>query len=103
MDDRTMWRLGRKKMTALLMRAAHHGPPRNREKCQKMAGEDFWEFKASQQRIFWCYDARRRKRIVLLHGFTKKTSQTSNNQLDAGRRAYREVQRELSNVRKERT
>ena len=36
-------------MTALLTRAAHHGPPRNREKCQKMAGEDFWEFKASQQ------------------------------------------------------
>lgn len=93
----------RKKMTALLTRAAHHGPPRNREKCQKMAGEDFWEFKASQQRIFWCYDPGRRRRIVLLHGFTKKTAQTPRNQLEAGRHAYRELQQELSIGRKERT
>ena len=32
-----------KKMTALLTRAAHHGPPRFREKCQKMVGEHFWD------------------------------------------------------------
>ena len=80
----------------MLRYAAHQGPPRNREKCQKMAGEDFWEFKASQQRIFWCYDAVRRKRIVLLHGFTKKTAHTPKKQLEAGRRAYREAQQELT-------
>lgn len=91
----------RKRMTALLTRAAHHGPPRNREKCQKMAGEGFWEFKASQQRIFWCYDPRRRKRIVLLYGFTKKTAQTPKKQLEAGRHAYREARHELSSTRKE--
>ena len=91
----------RKRMTALLTRAAHHGPPRNREKCQKMAGEDFWEFKASQQRIFWCYDPGRRKRIILLYGFSKKTAQTPRNQLDAGRDAYRKAQHELSSTRKE--
>ena len=67
-----------------------------------MAGEDFWEFKASQQRIFWCYDPGRRRRIVLLHGFTKKTAQTPRNQLEAGRHAYRELQQELSIGRKER-
>ena len=88
-------------MTALLTRVAHHGPPRNREKCQKMAGEAFWEFKASQQRIFWCYHPRRRRQIVLLHGFTKKTAQTPMNQLEAGRHAYREFQRERRSIRKE--
>ena len=91
----------RKRMTALLARAAHHGPPRNREKCQKLAGEDFWEFKASQQRIFWCYDRGRRRRIVLLHAFTKKTAQTPRNQLDAGRHAYREFLQERRIMRKE--
>ena len=66
-----------------------------------MAGEGFWEFKASQQRIFWCYDPGRRKRIVLLYGFTKKTAQTPTKQLEAGRHAYREARHELSSTRKE--
>lgn len=91
----------RKKMTALLMRAAHHGPPRNRQKCQKMMGEDFWEFKAAQQRIFWCYDPGKRNRIVLLHGFIKKTAQTPKNQLEAGRQVYRKARNELGVTRKE--
>ncbi|MDE0177612.1 MAG: type II toxin-antitoxin system RelE/ParE family toxin [Gammaproteobacteria bacterium] len=92
-----------KKMTALLTRAAHHGPPRNREKCQKMVGEDFWEFKPSdQQRVFWCYDPGKRKRIVLLHGFTKKSGRTPKNELEAGRSAYREYLQELRIARKER-
>ena len=61
-----------------------------------MAGEDFWEFKASQQRIFWCYAPKARRRIILLHGFTKKTAQAPRNQLETGRQTYREVQQELS-------
>ena len=83
-------------MIALLTRTAHHGPPRNREKCQKMVGEDFWEFKASQQRILWCYAPKGRRRIILLHGFTKKTAQTPRNHLETGRHTYREVQQEMS-------
>ena len=39
----------RKKMTALLTRAATTDLPVNREKCQKMVGEDFWDFKPSDQ------------------------------------------------------
>ena len=42
----------RKRVTALLTRVAHHGPPRNQEKSRKIAGEDFWEFKAYQQSYF---------------------------------------------------
>ena len=86
----------RKRVTALLVRIAEHGPPRNEQKCHKLAGEDFWEFKAHQQRIFWCYDPGRRKRIILLHGFTKKATQTPRRELEAGRQAYREVQEEFS-------
>lgn len=83
----------RKRVAALLSYAAEHGPPRNREKCRKLAGEDFWEFKAFQQRIFWCYGMK--QQIVLLHGFTKKASQTPKAQLDVGRRRYRQVRDEL--------
>ena len=86
----------RKRITALLKRTAQHGPPRNQQKCLKVADEDFWELKAHQQRIFWCYDPMRRKRIILLHGFTKKSNQTPIRELEAGRNAYREVQDEFS-------
>ena len=83
----------RKRVAALLKRSADHGPPRNQEKCRKVEG--FWEFKAGQQRIFWCYDPVQRKRIILLHGFTKKTKQTPRQELRAGKQAYRAVQQEL--------
>ncbi len=78
------------------MRTAEHSPPRNEQRCHKVAGEGFWEFKAPQQRIFWCYDPGQRKRIILLHGFTKKSTQTPRRELDAGRRAYREIQEAFS-------
>ena len=71
--------------------SADLGPPRNHEKCRKLKGESFWEFKAGQQRIFWCYDPVGTRRIILLHGFTKKTKKTPSQALDAGREAYREV------------
>ena len=89
----------RKRITALLKRTAQHGPPRNDQKCHKVAGEDLWEFKASQQRIFWCYDPARRERIILLHGFTKKDPRTPRQELEAGRRAYHEVHEALSRKR----
>ena len=83
----------RKRVAALLKRSAEYGPPRNQEKCRKIGG--FWEFKAGQERIFWCYDPGQRKRIILLHGFTKKTEQTPRHELQAGQQAYRAVQQEL--------
>ena len=75
----------------LCSRSGDRGPPRNQEKCRKLKGESFWEFKAGQQRIFWCYDPVGTRRIILLHGFTKKTKKTPSQALDAGREAYREV------------
>lgn len=86
----------RKRVMALLLRTAEQGPPRKHEHCRKIAGEDFWELKAFQQRIFWYYDPRKRRRIILLRGFTKKSVQTPKKELIAGRRAYREAQEELS-------
>ena len=89
----------RKRFTALLNYSAKNGPPRNKEKCRKVAGEDFWEFKVHQQRIFWCYGPR--KQIVLLHGFTKKSNQTPRRELASARQAYGEAQQELSSLEKE--
>ena len=81
----------RKRIAALLSWSGDRGPPRNQEKCRKLKRESFWEFKAGQQRIFWCYDPVGTRRIILLHGFTKKTKKTPSQALDAGREAYREV------------
>ena len=81
----------RKRIAALLSWSGDRGPPRNQEKCRKLKRESFWEFKAGQQRIFWCYDPVQRRRIILLYGFTKKTNKTPNQALQAGRQAYRDM------------
>ena len=78
---------------------ADQGPPRNHEQCRKVAGEGFWELKTYQQRIFWCYDPTKRRRIILLRGFAKKSAQTPKKELVAGRQAYRAAQQEFSLVR----
>ena len=83
----------RKRLDALLYRVAEQGPPRNVERSVKVAGEEFWEFKAYQERIFWCYASG--QRIVLLHGFTKKSRRTPARELGTGRAVYREVQSSL--------
>ena len=82
----------RKRVSALIQTMADHRPSRNSEHCRKIAGEDFWELKAYQQRIFWYYDPRKRGRIIMLYGFTKKSRQMPKKELIAGRRAYREAQ-----------
>ncbi len=82
----------RKRIAALLLRAAESGPPRNTEK--SAAIEDFFEFKSHQVRIFWCYAAG--KRIVLFHGFTKKSRKTPTNELETGRRLYQEVRDDIA-------
>ena len=79
----------RKRIGAILRRTADHGPPKNPELCAPLAGEDFLEFKAHRVRIFWRYA--RDRRIVLFHGFTKKSRRTPKNELAIGRRRSREA------------
>ena len=87
----------RKRVAALLKRMADQGPPRNHEQCRKVAGEAFWELKAYQQRIFWCYDPTRRDdELSMLRGFAKKSARTPKKELVAGRQAYRAAQQDLS-------
>ena len=83
----------RKKIDALVTRSAEHGPPKNREQCAPLTGEDFFEFKAHQVRIFWRYAQDRR--IVLFHGFTKKSNRTPKNELAIGRRRWQEATADL--------
>ena len=87
----------RKRMTALLGRMAQYGAPRNREKSAAVASEDFFEFKAYQQRIFWCYAPG--KRVILFYGFTKKSNETPKNAIDAGRRIREEVREATRNLK----
>jgi len=59
----------RKRVLALWDRTAAQGPPRNREKSNKLT-DDIFELKAYQTRFPYFYDGA--KRIVLTHGVTKK-------------------------------
>ncbi len=59
-----------KRVTALIKRCAEQGPPRNREKTKKIGG-DLWELKSYQARLPFFRDGP--TRIVITHGFTKKT------------------------------
>lgn len=84
----------RKRTTSLITGAAQHGPPKNEQKSRKVAGEDFWEFKPTDQvRVFWCYA--KGGRIILLYAFRKKSNRTSERDLNAGRTRYREVRSEI--------
>ncbi|MYE46387.1 MAG: type II toxin-antitoxin system RelE/ParE family toxin [Chloroflexi bacterium] len=88
-------RRDRVRVTALLERVAEHGPLSSGEKSAPLTGENFFEFKAGQQRLFWCYAPDRR--IILLSGFTKKGSRTPKNELATGRTLCEEVREEISN------
>ena len=79
----------RKKVDALLKRTAEGGPPKNREQCAPLAGEEFFEFKARQVRIFWRYAPD--GRIILFHGFTKKSNRTPKNEIAVGRQRWQET------------
>ena len=86
-------RTERARLAALFERVADHGPLYNPGKSVPLTGQDFLEFKSGQQRIFWCYLSG--NRIVLLHGFTKKSSQTPRRELRAGARLREEVRDEI--------
>ena len=79
----------RKRVDALLKRASEKGPTRNKEQSARLAGEDFFEFKAHQVRVFWCYTPDRQ--IVLFHGFTKKSNSTPKNEIRIGRQRWQET------------
>ena len=85
-------RRDRARVTALLERVAEHGPLSSGERSAALTGEDFFEFKSGQQRIFWCYAPGRR--VILLSGFTKKGNRTPKNELVIGRTLCQEVQNE---------
>ncbi|MXZ45781.1 MAG: type II toxin-antitoxin system RelE/ParE family toxin [Chloroflexi bacterium] len=80
-------------LAAHLERVADHGPLYNPAKSTPLTGYDFLEFRSGQQRVFWCYASGRR--IVLLHGFTKKSSQTPRRELNRGERLRSELRSEI--------
>jgi phage-related protein len=83
----------RERIVARIREASRDGPPRNEERSKHIAGERFFEFKAGQERIFWCYG--RRGELVLLHGFTKKRRKTPAQGLATARERYASVQAEI--------
>ena len=86
-------RKDRAALTAHLERVAEQGPLYNPAKSTSLTGYDFLEFRSGQQRVFWCYASGRR--IVLLHGFTKKSNQTPRRELRIGQRLRDEVRDEI--------
>jgi phage-related protein len=58
-----------RKVSALLKRAAEHGPPRNEQKFKSL-GDGLFEFKSFQVRIFCAF--RGKSVLVLTHGIKKK-------------------------------
>ena len=71
-----------KRMEALLLRAADHGPPRNTERWRQLhtPGEPLYELKSGQARILASYDGP--GEIVLTHGFKKKSGSTPRAQIE---------------------
>ena len=90
---RGLTRKDRARLTGLLEKVADHGPLYSPERSVPLTGQDFLEFKSGQQRIFWCYAPGRR--IVLMHGFTKKSNQTPRRELRTGARLREEVRDEI--------
>lgn len=74
------------KITALLLRAAQHGPPNNPEKFKQLE-KDLFEFKSYQIRLFCAF--RGKAMLVLTHGVIKK--QDKHNKKDL-RRAHEILQ-----------
>lgn len=83
----------RRRMAALIEVAAQDGVLRNTSLSKHVEGESFFEFRASAQRMFWCYAPG--KRIVLLRGYTKKSARIPRIELRAARELYAAAQAEM--------
>ena len=76
----------KRRIAAVIELAAQDGPPRDGVRSKHVEGEPFWEFRASAQRVFWCYAPGRQ--IVLLHGYTEKSARIPRVELLAARERY---------------
>ena len=76
----------RSKMVALLHLAANQGPPFNRpDRCKRLEGEGFHEFKTHSHRISWIM---RESQIVLMTAFSKKQDKTPESELKRARNVH---------------
>ena len=78
----------RKKIVALLKRAADHGLPINSEKFRGIRNTDLWEFKSYQVRILCAFE--RERIIILTHGFIKKSRKTPKSEIVRAERLLKE-------------
>ena len=83
----------KKRIAAVIELVAQDGPPRDGVRSKHVEGEPFWEFRAAAQRVFWCYGPGRR--IVLLHGYTKKSARIPRVELSSARERYWMARSEL--------
>lgn len=83
----------RAKMVALLHLAANEGPPYNRsDRCRRLQGEEFSEFKTHDYRILWFMDDRT---IVLMTAFEKRQQKTPQGEIARARNAMATIVEEL--------
>ncbi len=74
-----------RKLWALIQDTADNGPPRHPERCKKLVGvENLFELKSKPFRVFFFYEGREgdRGRIVLTHGFRKKSDSTPRREIE---------------------
>lgn len=81
----------RKRVNALIKRCAEHGSPNNREKNKKIDG-DLWELKSYQARLPFFRDGP--QRIVITHGFTKKTDDIPPSEITRAKRLMDDYRRD---------
>lgn len=77
------------KVIGLIQYVAEHGPPNNREKSKKVVDE-IYELKSYQVRLAYIYGSRRRT-ILMIHGFLKKTDDWPKNHLKVAKRICAEA------------
>lgn len=83
-------------MLALLHLAANEGPPFDRpDRCRRLVGEEFNEFKTHNRRITWFM---RDDTIVLMTAFDKKQPKTPADEIIRGRNAMAAILKELRNA-----
>jgi hypothetical protein len=77
------------KVLGLIQYVAEYGPPNNREKSKKVVDE-IYELKSYQVRLAYIYGSRRRT-ILMIHGFLKKSDDWPKNHLKAAKRICAET------------